>query len=250
MNHPRRLLLLAAALPALLSGVALNAAGTSPKAGYTVVLEVSVNDKGTAEDAKVFKSEDQSGDHVLEQLAMEKTRAQKFEVRMKDGKPAPYTARVPYFFPIAGDEGADSNLAPRPHFTGKTEQQPVYPPALAAQGEPGSAIVEIIVGADGALKDVSVLRATRPEFAESATAAIKQWHFSPALQGGEPISSRCRLAVVFETEESQPTWEWRIPPRPSLGSYVVMHVLHPKPPAPAAATPATPPQAPAPAPGK
>ncbi|HEY2824797.1 MAG TPA: energy transducer TonB [Gemmatimonadales bacterium] len=245
MNLSRRLVLLAAAIPGLALGVALKAAAAEAKAGYTVVLEISVDDKGAAQDAKVFKTEDQSGEHILEQVAMEQAHAQKFEVRKKDGKAVAYTARVPYFFPVAGDEGAESNLAPRPHLHGPSQVQPVYPPELAAKGETGAAIIEVTFADDGAVKYTNVLRATRQEFADAAVAAVKQWHFTPAMRDGEAVSSRWRMAIVFRTEVSQPDWEWTVPPRPSLGTYSALHIMNPA--AKPAAAPANPP---APAPGK
>ncbi|HEY4301347.1 MAG TPA: energy transducer TonB [Candidatus Didemnitutus sp.] len=224
----------------------------APKPGYTVVLDVSVNEKGVATDAKIEKTEDQSGDHILEQIAMEKVHVQNFEVRMKDGKAMPYKARVPFVFPIEGDEGPEANLAPRPRLTGSAQAQPVYPPEYAAKGEPGSAILEITVGDDGQVKYATVLRATEQVFADSAVAAVKQWHFAAAEKDGRPVSSRWRLAIVFQTEESEPIWEWRIPPRPSLGTYYVMHMMkRPVSPAtPAPGLPAAPPPANPPAPGK
>ncbi|HVU17975.1 MAG TPA: energy transducer TonB [Candidatus Didemnitutus sp.] len=240
------LILLGAAL-----GLALPASADS-KPGYNVLLEVSVNDKGVAEDAKIVKSEDISGDHILDQLAVDQVRTRKFDLHMKEGKAVPYKARVPFVFPIEGDEGADSNLAPRPALHGSTQVQPVYPPDLAAKGEVGAAIIEITVGAEGEIKYTKVLRATEKAFADAAETAVKQWHFAAAQQGGQAVSSRWRMAIIFQTEEREPVWEWRIAPRPALGSYTVMHVMHPEAlkksetPAPAAPAPAAPANPPAP----
>jgi TonB family protein len=242
----------AAALVLLCSVIGLAVPlSAAEKPGYTVVLDVSVNEKGVAQDAKVVKTEDLSGDHILEQIAMEKVHVRNFEVRMKDGKAVPYKARVPFVFPVEGDEGPESNLAPRPRLAATTQLQPVYPLEFAAKGEPGAAILEVTVGDDGQVKYLTVLRSTRQEFADAASTAVKQWHFVPAEKDGKPVSSRWRLAIVFQTDESEPIWEWRIPPRPSLGSYYVLHLMKRAAPA-AGAAPAAAPSAPAnpPAPGK
>lgn len=231
-------------------GAVLALAVTAPaesKPAFNVLIEVAVNDKGVAEEAKVVKSEDNTGEHILDQIAVDNVRTRKYDVRMKDGKAVAYKVRVPFVFPIEGDEGADANLAPRPSLHGVSQVQPIYPADLAAKGEPGSAIIEVTVGADGEVKYVTVLRSTAQAFGDAAVAAVKQWHFTAAQKGGGPVSSRWRMAIVFQTDKSMPIWEWRVAPRPSLGTYTVMHVMPADPaatPAPGAAAPAN-----APAPG-
>jgi TonB family protein len=230
---------------ALAPGLRLTAADPTPappqKPGYSVVLDLKVNEQGAPEEARVFKSDDGSAEHILEQIALEQAHRMKFDPQVKDGQPVKFTVRRPFMFPIEGDEGPDANLAPKPSLRGRAQMQPVYPAELAAKGEVGSAILEVIVGADGSVRDVTVLRATLREFGESAATAVKQWQFSPAVRNGAPVSSRWRLAIVFQTDVREPSWEWRIAPRPALGSYTVLHRTQPLPPA--AETPAVPPPA-------
>jgi TonB family protein len=233
------LVILSAVTFSLGSGLRLSAAAPAVKPGYTVVLDVHVDEKGLPVDAKVARSDDPSIEHILEQISMEEAHGQKFAVRMKDGHAVKYLVREPFEFPVEGDEGPDSNLAPKPSLHGKAEVQPVYPPDLAAKGETGGAIVEITIGADGGVRYVNLLRASQPEFGEAAMAAVKQWQFSPAMRDNVAVSSRWRVAVVFETDVQEPGWQWRVAPRPELGSYTVLHRTKPLPP-PAAAAPAVP----------
>jgi TonB family protein len=232
----------------LLPGMApgLFAADPAPKPGYTVVLDIMRDEKGVAEDAKVVTSDDITVDHVLELIAMDDAKRMKPDPRTKDGHPIKYTARAPFVFPVEGDEGPESNFAPKPSLHGRSEVQPVYPADLAAKGVTGGVMLELIIDAEGGVRDVTVLRASNPEFAHSAVAAVKQWQFRAATKNGANVSSRWRLAVVFETDVDEPNWVWRVPPRPALGSYTVMHRTRPLP-SEQPATPATPPPAPAPA---
>jgi TonB family protein len=141
-------------------------------------------------------------------------------VRLEDGKPVKFKARAPFNFPVEDDEGAASNAGPKPAL--HSIEQPVYPEALAAAKTPGGAIIELIVGADGAVKSVKVLRASHPEFGASAEAAVKKWVFVPAKKDGIAIETRWRIAVAFALDGHEPNWTWRIAPRPSLGSHTVV----------------------------
>jgi TonB family protein len=62
----------------------------------------------------------------------------------------------------------------------------------------GSAIVEIVVNRDGSVRSVQALSATPKGygFGESAVAAVRQWHFEPALFEGRPVD-----AVLNQTVE-------------------------------------------------
>lgn len=198
----------------------------APANGYKVVLELAVNEAGGIDDAKVVGSDDSSTDHILETTAMARARDLKVPPRMKDGKPAKFTARAPFVFPIEDDEGPESNNAPKPGI--RSAVQPVYPADLAAKGEAGGVIFELAIDAEGGIAAIKVLRSSHPEFEQAATAAVRQWTFDAARKGGAPVESRWRIAVVFETDAHRADWKWRFAPRPSLGNYTVVHRAAPK----------------------
>jgi TonB family protein len=189
--------------------------------GYTVVIDIKMNEQGVPEDAKVVKSDDPSGDHVLEWTAMAKAKAMKVEPRLKDGQAVKFTVRAPFNFPVEGDEGPDNGQITRPKITQAV--QPIYPAEQAAVGEIGGAILEAVIRADGTVATVKELRSTQPVFAQAALAAVRQWTFVPAQQAGKAVESRWRLSISFETDVSRNDWMWRVAPRPSLGSYTVIH---------------------------
>ena len=195
------------------------------KPGYRVVVEIEFKEDGTAGDMLVLSSDDPTGDQMLNQMALKmavdyagKNPQKPHE---KDGKPVKFKVAYPFDFPVEGDEGAEANKAPRPAI--KSAEQPVYPPALGAQGEVGGVIAEIQVGADGQVKEVKILRASHPEFAEAVQTVLPRWQFRPALSNGDPVPARCRLAIVFATDDKMPDFKWRLAPRPSVGSYTVVH---------------------------
>ena len=123
----------------------------------------------------------------------------------KAGKPMKFKARAPFYFPVEGDEGAAANNAPKPAL--RHAPQPIYPEDMAKAGTVGGAILELIIGADGTVRNATVLRSSHPEFANSAYTAIRQWQFAPAQKNGVAVESRWRVAVNFSVrcgERGQP----------------------------------------------
>jgi TonB family protein len=230
---------------ALSLGLSLSASAadtpTKAKPGYTVVLEMLVDEQGTVEDAKIISSDDTTIDHMLDMTALGKARGIKLAPQIKGGHAVKYSVQAPFVFPVEGDQGPEANNAPRPKISHAV--QPVYPADLAAKGEVGGAILEAVIGANGTVTSLKVIRSSSPVFAQAATAAVNTWTFIPAQLDGKPVESRWNLSICFETDVRTTDWAWRVAPRPSLGNYTVIHrTLPPETPAPAAeAKPATPP---------
>lgn len=195
------------------------AAGTQP--GYTVVIDIKIDEKGALEDAQVIKSDDPTGDHLLERIAMAKVRAMKLEPRMKEGHATKYNVQAPFVFPVEGDEGPTTGPLSLPRIVKAV--QPVYPAEQAGKGEIGAAILEVVIRADGTVAAGKALRSTQPAFAQAALVAVRQWTFAPSQQAGQAVESRWRLSLSFETEANHNDWMWRVAPRPSLGNYTVVH---------------------------
>lgn len=213
--------------------------------GLKVMVEITFDEKGNAEDGKVVESEDPSGARVLDQIAMGLAAQVKQPPRTdKDGKPMKFKARAPFNFPVEDDEGPAANNAPKPAL--KHAPQPVYPEDLAKAGTVGGAIIELIIGADGSVRNATVLRSSHPEFANSAHAAVRQWQFAPAMKDGVAVESRWRVAVNFSVDNKEADWKWRIAPRPSLGSFTAVRAkIEPAAPAAAPAPAVTAPVVPA-----
>jgi TonB family protein len=232
MKSSLRLLVLSCLALGLFAGRAPAAAAPS---GYKVVVEISFDEQGQAEEAKIVETDDPTGVQLLNQIALRLAEEVTQPPRKdKEGKPVKFKARAPFNFPVEGDEGPAANNAPKP--AARNVVQPVYPEALAAAGTVGGAILELHIGADGAVKQLTVLRSSHPDFANAAYAAVQQWQFTPAMKDGVAVESRWRLAVNFSVDGKEADWMWRIAPRPSLGSFTAVRA--PVAPAPAAPAPA------------
>ena len=230
MKHPARFLSLPLFLLAAATGLAQ---AVTP--GYTVVTEITFDEQGAPESAAIVQSDDPTGDHYLEQMATNLSEKDKQEPRLKDGKPVKFKARRPFHFPVEGDLGLAAN-ANRPKLRAGDHPIPKYPANLLAAGEIGGAIVELTISADGTVKSIRTLRASHPEFAQAAEAALGQWTFNPDTRVGAPAETHWNAAVGFTSGERALDLKWRLAPRPCIGGFVVGHVA-----APAAAPAGTPP---------
>ena len=215
MKPPVRLLL----LPLMLLG-AVTGFAQALKPGYIVVTEITFNEQGVPEGAKVIQSDDPTGDHTLEQLAINMSEQDKQAPRLKDGKPVKFKARRPFSFPVADDQGEATN-SHRPVLRSGHQEIPVYPEDLAAKGEIGGAIIELAIQADGKVQAIRALRASHPEFGASAIAALAKWTFMPDESPGAPAVSYWRAAVGYTQNGRNLDLKWRLAPRPSIGSFTI-----------------------------
>lgn len=212
---------------ALLVGVPLVSAAdsTAPKKnGYTVTFEIKVNAEGEEETLKIVDSDDTTSDNFIDRMATALALNTDLPQREKDGKPIAYTARVPFFIPIEGDEGAEANNAPRPIGTGELTV-PLYPEEMWAASEVGGVIFELQIDATGKLTKLTTLRASHPEFEAAARETLEKWQFRPAEKDGQPVACRWNMGVVFEMDGKFVDLKYRVPPRPSLG--VLKIIPHP-----------------------
>ncbi len=241
MNNPVRLFCLLLTAAALTTARAQAPAAPAPKPGYSVMVEVSYDEKGVPVDGKVFQSDDPTGDHTLEQIALNMAQKDVQPPRLgPDGQPVKFKAHRPFNFPVEGDQGEAAN-ADRPVLHSGHQVLPVYPSSPAMQTVMGGAIVELVIREDGTVRSVRTLRASHPEFAQAAESALKQWVFNPRGGPGRPPESTWNVAVGFSKDGRPVDLKWRLAPRPAIGSFVVGRVVVPA----KAATPAAPVTAPA-----
>ncbi len=77
---------------------------------------------------------------------------------------------------------------------------PVYPPIALAARKEGLVILEALIGEDGSIRAVKVLR-PEPLFEEAAITAVRQWRFSPTLLNGEPVPLVMTVTVSFTLQK-------------------------------------------------
>ena len=74
---------------------------------------------------------------------------------------------------------------------------PIYP-AIARQSRVrGVVILEALIGEDGTVRDLRVLRSVAL-LDEAAVEAVRQWRFTPTLLNGEPVPVVMTVTVAFE----------------------------------------------------
>ena len=74
---------------------------------------------------------------------------------------------------------------------------PVYPLRARVRGIAGRVVVEVIIGRDGGIRNIKVVRSIAL-LDEAAVRAVSQWRFSPARNAdGTPVSVIVDIPVIF-----------------------------------------------------
>jgi TonB family protein len=81
---------------------------------------------------------------------------------------------------------------------------PDYPPEAQRAGYRGVVFADAVIGEDGRVREVTVLRGL-PILAGPATRAIEKWLYEPALVDGKPVAVTITVGVKFEYT-SDPSW--------------------------------------------
>ena len=77
-----------------------------------------------------------------------------------------------------------------------TRVQPQYPDLAREAGVDGTVMVQALVGKDGKVKDVRVVKSI-PMLDENAKSAVRQWVFKPALSNNKPVAVWVGVPVKF-----------------------------------------------------
>ena len=77
-----------------------------------------------------------------------------------------------------------------------TKVTPAYPDLAREAGVDGTVMVQALVGKDGKVKDVRVVKSI-PMLDENAKAAVRQWVFKPALSNNKPVAVWVGVPVKF-----------------------------------------------------
>jgi protein TonB len=85
---------------------------------------------------------------------------------------------------------------------GRSALQPPYPASAQREGAEGFVQIRIAIGADGRVKSVEKVKASRDDFfAATERQALRYWRFKPATVDGKPIESSKVLSVTFRLDE-------------------------------------------------
>ncbi len=109
---------------------------------------------------------------------------------------------VPEPPPLSGPLMAGLNGVTNPEVIEETKVLPEYPePARRARIE-GKVYLQAVVRRDGTIGELTVLKepATNLGFADAALAAVRQWRYKPATQGGRPVDVYITVYVTFSLD--------------------------------------------------
>jgi len=76
---------------------------------------------------------------------------------------------------------------------------PEYPAIARSARVAGIVILEAVLGEDGSVRDVKVLRSI-PLLDKAAVDAVRQWRFTPTLLNGEPVPVVMTITVAFNLQ--------------------------------------------------
>ena len=78
-----------------------------------------------------------------------------------------------------------------------TQAQPIFPQAAKERNLAGRVVLRAIIGANGTVRDVSVISSSDPLFVDSATTAVRRWRFKPSTRNGQPVEVETIVVVNF-----------------------------------------------------
>ena len=107
----------------------------------------------------------------------------------------------PVLFPSYTTQGNTETIAvPRSTETAAaqliTQRNPVYPPMARASGLAGTVELHFMIGTNGAVRDISVVKGNHL-LANAAIEAVKEWRFRPALHDGTAYATEMNTIFIF-----------------------------------------------------
>jgi TonB family protein len=165
-----------------------------------------------------------SGELALAEEAVDALYGWKFKPYTQDGKPVEVQQSVTFNF-VAGKKSAELEPLPSPIFLSKQSKvtlkgvsssggvfrvgggvsapkaiytpDPQYSDKARKAKYQGVCVVALIVGADGAPRDVKVVQAIGRGLDAKAVEAVQQWKFEPAMKDGQPVAVAINVEVTF-----------------------------------------------------
>ena len=77
---------------------------------------------------------------------------------------------------------------------------PVYPQEARAKKIQGAVVLTAVIGKDGTIENLLVVKTPDPSLAESAIKAVRTWRYRPYLLNGDPVEVETTVNVVYTLE--------------------------------------------------
>jgi protein TonB len=103
-------------------------------------------------------------------------------------------------------QAASGFLAAAPVWEGKARYRhppnpPTYPPRAVELNQQGEAVIRVRLDAEGATVEVVLFRGTGFELLDrAAVAAVRGWHFLPAMREGRAVPAWVEIPVRFRLQ--------------------------------------------------
>ena len=78
---------------------------------------------------------------------------------------------------------------------------PSYPLLAREMKVQGSVVLDAVIGRDGTIQDLHIVSGPAI-LASAALEAVRQWHFKPYYQNGQPVETEARITVNFTISTS------------------------------------------------
>jgi protein TonB len=111
-------------------------------------------------------------------------------------------AAAPPSTPSARASGSTVNAADRVQLSPQTTQSvsvsvpPNYPLLARQMKVQGAVILQALISRDGKIQELQILSGPTI-LATAAREAVKQWHFKPYMQNGQPVETQAHITVNF-----------------------------------------------------
>ena len=101
--------------------------------------------------------------------------------------------------PLGRYDESDARITTQATLLPGTRALPIYPDLARRVGVQGSVILLVVIGVDGRVGAIEVLRSpdARFGFDLAAIEAVKQWRYRPALMSGRPVAVQMRVVIEF-----------------------------------------------------
>lgn len=95
------------------------------------------------------------------------------------------------------------------------QRPPEYPFNQRAAGIVGRVTLNFILGVDGRVEEVHIVKSNNPWFERPAIDAVLKWRFSPALRAGQPVRTRVQQEIRFNLNGARAEDFWLIEKGPN-----------------------------------
>ena len=169
------------------------AAAMRAKISGVVHMTAIVGVDGKPTDIKVVRPLDPG----LDRNAVEALGGWRFKPATKDGKPVPMFVTIEMSFTLRDRQVYDKTYIHVKAPVVLTHKAPSYTPEAMRAKIEGVVAVEGIVGIDGKLSELRVVKGLDPGLDANALVAARQWTFTPGILEGRPVPYRVGIELTF-----------------------------------------------------